>query len=122
MIRSILSNWAVAFNGAEPVREHTIENFSRYFEPCGFNRDAFYPCYGMAENTLIISGGYRDSPPVVRYFDSKSLESHEVVDAQSDESNARTRRLRRNITRRRNHHRQSYDDESLRAPDEVGEI
>ncbi|MGC4002922.1 MAG: AMP-binding protein [Pirellulales bacterium] len=54
-----LSTWALAFNGAEPVREETIERFSRYFAPCGFKREAFYPCYGMAENTLIVSGGYR---------------------------------------------------------------
>ncbi len=54
-----LSSWRLAFNGAEPVRAETIERFTEYFEPCGFRREAFYPCYGMAEATLIVSGGFK---------------------------------------------------------------
>lgn len=84
-----LSCWGLAFNGAEPVREETIERFCHYFAPCGFKREAFYPCYGMAENTLIVSGGYRAVPPVIRYFESKALEQNQVVDAISDEEGAR---------------------------------
>jgi len=84
-----LSCWGLAFNGAEPVREETIERFSHYFAPCGFKREAFYPCYGMAENTLIVSGGYRSVPPVIRYFEAKALEQNQVVDAISDEEGAR---------------------------------
>jgi 8-amino-7-oxononanoate synthase/acyl carrier protein len=84
-----LSCWQLAFNGAEPVREETIENFSRYFASCGFRREAFYPCYGMAENTLIVSGGFRSKPPVIRYFEARSLEQNQVVDALSDEEGVR---------------------------------
>ena len=29
------------------------------FAPCGFRREAFYPCYGLAEATLIVSGGFK---------------------------------------------------------------
>lgn len=54
-----LSTWRVAFNGAEPVRRETLERFSRAFAPCGFRPEAFYPCYGLAEGTLIVSGGRR---------------------------------------------------------------
>jgi acyl-CoA synthetase (AMP-forming)/AMP-acid ligase II len=46
-----LSSWEVAFNGAEFVRAETLEQFATTFEPCGFRREAFYPCYGMAEAT-----------------------------------------------------------------------
>src|SRR3990172_9361989 len=60
-----LSRWCLAFNGAEPVRAETIDRFSKYFEPCGFRREAFYPCYGMAEATLIVTGGYKSALPVV---------------------------------------------------------
>ena len=56
-----LSQWSLAFNGAEPVRADTIDRFSDAFEPCGFRREAFYPCYGLAEATLIVSGGYKDA-------------------------------------------------------------
>ena len=54
-----LSCWTVAFNGAEPVRAETLERFAEAFAPCGFRREAFYPCYGLAEATLLVTGGRR---------------------------------------------------------------
>ena len=51
-----LSSWRVAFNGAEPVRQRTLEEFSRAFAPYGFERAAFVPTYGLAEATLVVSG------------------------------------------------------------------
>ena len=80
-----LSRWGLAFNGAEPVRAETIEAFCQAFAPCGFRREAFYPCYGMAEATLMVSGGFRAAPPVIRSFEGRSLENHLVVDAPPDE-------------------------------------
>jgi len=84
-----LSRWQLAFNGAEPVRADTLDRFARMFEPCGFRREAFYPCYGMAEATLIVSGGFKSAPPVVRTVDGRALESNQVVDALPDEESAR---------------------------------
>ncbi len=52
-----LSSWRVAFNGAEPVRASTLERFAERFAASGFRREAFYPCYGLAEATLFVSGG-----------------------------------------------------------------
>jgi amino acid adenylation domain-containing protein len=52
-----LSTWTVAFSGAEPVRAATLDRFAEAFAPAGFRREAFYPCYGLAEATLIVSGG-----------------------------------------------------------------
>jgi acyl-CoA synthetase (AMP-forming)/AMP-acid ligase II/acyl carrier protein len=51
-----LSSWKVAFNGAEPVRNTTIDRFSQNFAIAGFSKSAFYPCYGLAEATLFVSG------------------------------------------------------------------
>jgi len=51
-----LSRWAVAFCGAEPIRPATIELFIKHFAPHGFRAETFYPCYGMAEATLFITG------------------------------------------------------------------
>src|SRR5690348_9244386 len=48
-----LSCWQVAFNGAEPIRAGTLEAFAEKFALCGFSREAFRPCYGLAEATLI---------------------------------------------------------------------
>ena len=47
----------MAFNGAEPVRLETVNRFAAQFADCGFRREAFVPCYGLAEATLLVSGG-----------------------------------------------------------------
>src|SRR6266536_714029 len=51
-----LSSWRVAFNGAEPIRPETLRRFADTFAPSGFRADAFLPCYGLAEATLIVAG------------------------------------------------------------------
>lgn len=60
-----LSRWAVAFCGAEPVRAETLDRFAEAFAPAGFRPEAFYPCYGLAEGTLIVTGGRREAPPTM---------------------------------------------------------
>ena len=75
-----LSRWTLAFNGAEPVRAETIDRFSEAFSECGFRREAFYPCYGLAEATLIVAGGFKQSPPVMQSFQVEGLEKHEVIE------------------------------------------
>ncbi|WCM91937.1 fatty acyl-AMP ligase [Acidovorax sp. NCPPB 2350] len=54
-----LGSWELAFNGAERVDAQTLERFTRRFAPHGFRGTAHYPTYGMAESTLMISGGSR---------------------------------------------------------------
>ncbi len=51
-----LSSWKVAFSGAEPIMPETVKLFSETFAPCGFRPEALYPCYGLAEATLMVSG------------------------------------------------------------------
>ncbi|MFC8528167.1 fatty acyl-AMP ligase [Nocardia sp. NPDC057227] len=51
-----LSSWRVAFNGAEPIRAETLRRFAATFAPHGFDPGALYPCYGLAEATLLVSG------------------------------------------------------------------
>ena len=74
-----LSSWELAFCGAEPVQTATMERFSRKFAPCGFKSTAFYPCYGMAEATLMITGGDKGKSPTVKYLDKAALEQNRVV-------------------------------------------
>ncbi|GAB4196090.1 MAG: fatty acyl-AMP ligase [Coleofasciculaceae cyanobacterium] len=74
-----LSSWEVAFTGAEPVRSQTLEQFAATFESCGFHKEAFHPCYGMAETTLIVSGGLKAAPPIVQLVDGAALEQNRVV-------------------------------------------
>jgi amino acid adenylation domain-containing protein len=76
-----LSSWSVAFNGAEPIRWETLEKFAEIFASCGFRREAFYPCYGMAEATLMISGGVKGVFPVVKVVKGEGLECDRVIEA-----------------------------------------
>lgn len=75
-----LSSWQTACNGAEPIRPETIRAFTERFEPAGFRPEAFFPCYGMAETTLLVSGTPRDNRPVVLGVDSEALEGGELAD------------------------------------------
>jgi amino acid adenylation domain-containing protein len=83
-----LSGWRVAFCGAEPVRAATLERFAATFAECGFRRDAFYPCYGLAEATLFVSAGRAQDPPVIRTFKADALEQDRGVPAAADEPGA----------------------------------
>lgn len=74
-----LSSWQVAFSGAEPVRAETVERFAATFASCGFRREAFYPCYGMAEATLLISGGLKTEPLIIQQVDENALLENRVA-------------------------------------------
>jgi acyl-CoA synthetase (AMP-forming)/AMP-acid ligase II/acyl carrier protein len=74
-----LSSWRVAFNGAEPVRRATLTAFQERFAPSGLSRSALFPCYGMAEATLIISGGQVSEPPASAFVDRGELEKDRVI-------------------------------------------
>ncbi|MFT6777652.1 MAG: acyl-CoA synthetase (AMP-forming)/AMP-acid ligase II [Paraglaciecola sp.] len=52
-----LSHWRIALCGAEPVRAQTLADFKQLFKSGGFNGDTFYPAYGLAESTLLVTGG-----------------------------------------------------------------
>jgi len=75
-----LSCWRVAFNGAEPVRPETLDRFALAFAPAGFRREMFLPCYGLAEATLLVSGGPRGRAPVVLSVDALALGRGEVAE------------------------------------------
>ena len=74
-----LSSWDVAFCGAEPVQLATLERFAKKFAPCGFNSKGFFPCYGMAEATLMITGGNKAQFPPVKHLDKVALEENKVL-------------------------------------------
>ena len=76
-----LSSWEIAFNGAEPIRTSTLRAFVDRFEKFGFNAKSPLPCYGMAETTLIITGGPSALPPVVTSFNGHQLDERMVLPA-----------------------------------------
>jgi acyl-CoA synthetase (AMP-forming)/AMP-acid ligase II/acyl carrier protein len=75
-----LSSWEVAFNGSEPIRPETLERFATAFARCGFRREAFYPCYGLAEATLLVSCRAHARPVTVKTLHGESLSNNRVVE------------------------------------------
>ena len=82
-----LSSWVSAYNGAEPIRRKTLDNFSDKFRSSGFKSQYFYPCYGMAEATLMISGGNIKDEPVYLNVQSEFLKDNQIVEAEKDSKN-----------------------------------
>ncbi|HAU1151141.1 TPA: fatty acyl-AMP ligase [Legionella pneumophila] len=73
-----LSSWITAFNGAEPVRAETMEHFYQTFKEYGFRKEAFYPCYGLAEATLLVTGGTPGNPYKTLTLAKEPFQDHRV--------------------------------------------
>ncbi|SEM69381.1 amino acid adenylation domain-containing protein [Stigmatella aurantiaca] len=84
-----LSCWRVAFNGAEPIRPETLDRFTQVFGPAGFRRETFYPCYGLAEATLIVSGSEVGQAPQVESFDGQALQRGQAIPVEAGHAEAR---------------------------------
>ena len=82
-----LSSWCSAYSGAEPVRKDTLERFTEYFFSCGFRSHFFYPCYGMAETTLMVSGGSIKAEPVYCTVEAEALEQGQIIEATESSKN-----------------------------------
>lgn len=119
-----LSSWEVAFCGAEPVRAATARLFARTFAPYGFRHEAFYPCYGMAEATLFISGGVKDQASTILSADRDSLQLGVVQASQADDTSAEALELVGCGRPRPDMETRVVDPETLeiQADDRVGEI
>lgn len=79
-----LSGWQVASCGAEPIAPTTIERFAEAFASSGFRRDAFFPAYGMAEYTLLISLKRDGVFPTLVALDAAALEQGAAIEARAE--------------------------------------
>ncbi|HVX40327.1 MAG TPA: beta-ketoacyl synthase N-terminal-like domain-containing protein, partial [Gemmatimonadaceae bacterium] len=86
-----LHTWLSAYNGAEPVSADVIELFAATFAEAGFQARFSYPCYGLAEGTLMVTGSDMAAPPVIVRVDADALRGG-AVRIVSDESEARDTR------------------------------
>ena len=85
-----LSSWYAAYNGAEPVRADTLKRFVATFAPYGFRPSFLYPCYGLAEATLMVSGGPLKDEPTVYAAQATALEQNRVAEASDQQHYVRT--------------------------------
>jgi acyl-CoA synthetase (AMP-forming)/AMP-acid ligase II len=86
-----LGTWRFAGNGAEPVRAKTLDAFAAKFAPCGFRKSSFYPSYGLAEATLLVSGPKPDprAEPRVLALRAAALEQDRVEIAGAEAAGVR---------------------------------
>ncbi|MDB5727022.1 MAG: AMP-dependent synthetase, partial [Noviherbaspirillum sp.] len=84
-----LSSLEVAYNGSEPVRAGTLDRFYDAFKTCGIRKEALFPCYGLAETTLFVSGGPLNKAPVVVNVSKTSLEGNQIRSAAPGSDDAR---------------------------------
>ena len=84
-----LDSWVSAPNGGEPVRRRTLDEFSDYFAPSGFSRQTFLPAFGLAEATLMVTGGRRADPPTILHVDGPELERGRVGPVPETDETAR---------------------------------
>lgn len=82
------SSWQLAFCGAEPIRAETVRQFTEAFSISKFRADAFYPCYGLAENTLLAAGSAHRREPTILRVDRAALAAGKVQVAYNGSSDS----------------------------------
>lgn len=83
-----LSSMEVFFCGAEPIRKSTYDNFIDAFKVSKVNESQLYSCYGMAETTLIVTGGVRTDKPKYLNVDSYELSKGRVKVVEINDSSS----------------------------------
>lgn len=78
-----LSRWGIAFNGSENINPVTLERFADRFGAHGFDRKSFYPCYGLAENALLVTSGQKGAGVRLTAFDRTALSHGKAVASES---------------------------------------
>lgn len=79
-----LAAWRVAFAGAEPLRAATLRGFASRFKANGFDERTLFPCYGMAESTLMVTAVERPRPLRTVMLDAHTLQSGAARDPVTD--------------------------------------
>jgi len=83
-----LDTWKLAYTGAESIHHETLERFTKKFASAGFKHQAFYPCYGLAESTVGVTGrGVKSQALSHHHFDKLKLQQHKI-ETSSDQTNS----------------------------------
>ncbi len=68
-----LSSLDLLYNGSEPIDARVLDQFTEAFVPCGLRPSILYPCYGMAETTLLATGSRRGGGARTLDVDAEAL-------------------------------------------------
>lgn len=80
-----LSTMHAFLNGAEPINTYVMDEFAKQFADCGFKKEMFMPCYGLAENTLMVTG---EKGALTHYFNKEELRNNQLIEVDADASTA----------------------------------
>lgn len=84
-----LRSWTFAFNGAEPIRKTTLDQFAKAFAPYGFRHEFFCPGYGLAEATLAVALNGRQKSAKFMAVMAGELEQHRIIEVDADDESGR---------------------------------
>jgi 3-oxoacyl-(acyl-carrier-protein) synthase/acyl carrier protein len=74
-----LSSLKVFFTGAEPIQSLTLDSFYETFKECGYKRKMTYPCYGLAEATLYVTGSEIELEPIILSLDKNEFSNGKII-------------------------------------------
>ncbi len=80
-----MSSMKTFYCGSEPVRKQTMDAFPQAFSKCGVKSVQMYPVYGMAETTLIATGGYQYEEPKYLKIKQNKLSKNRVEIASEED-------------------------------------
>ena len=83
-----LRRWHISFNGAEPISPRSLMRFAQAFAPAGLRAGTLFPCYGLAEATLLASSGRAQERQVIRSFRRRSVEGGRAESAREGDDDA----------------------------------
>jgi acyl-CoA synthetase (AMP-forming)/AMP-acid ligase II len=91
-----LESFKVLIVGAEPVRPGTLERFVARLAQSGFDPAALYPCFGLAETTLMATHGRRGGARV-KSFQVAALAQGRAVEMNADDGASEPRSACRSV-------------------------
>jgi acyl-CoA synthetase (AMP-forming)/AMP-acid ligase II len=80
-----LGHWRVAGCGAEPIRMETMRGFAERFGRWGLSPKAMCPFYGLAEATLLVTGGPVGAGQSAATVSSAALRENRIAPAENAE-------------------------------------
>lgn len=84
-----LTSWRLACNGAEPVIPDTVRGFCQRFAQYGFNGEAYWPVYGLAESSVGLAFPKPERTPNIQRIDRKRFTNQgEAIPADDSDENA----------------------------------
>ena len=83
-----LRSLSVCYCGSEPIRLKTIRRFLERFSSAGLDPASFYPCYGLAENTLFTTGCWKNDGDFAVFLDKQEYAAGRIRFLQEQHADA----------------------------------